>query len=215
MTDAKSSPQARGERLRRIRNLANLSRTQICERGGLNYNTFKGWELGRFGGLTKSGARRVCARLTEVGVICTIDWLLDENGLPPEVTFRSECSHSPSIDEQQQDLIEELNLFHKHFPQALDYRVTDDSMSPQFNIGDVVAGAKTSDHEKAIGYAAIIRLNNDKTLLRMVKQNPHNSESLTLLSTNLDSQALDLILLNADVQEIAPVLWHRKAFMQT
>lgn len=210
MNEAKSSPQARGERLRRVRNLANLSRAQICDPGGLNYNTFKGWELGRFGGLTRSGARRVCARLAEAGVNCTLDWLLDERGAPPEVTFQS-ATPQPASD-QNQDLTAELNLFHQHFPGALDYTVTDDSMYPQFKMGDVVAGIKTTDLANANGQPAIIKLSDGRSLLRIVKQNGHDSPGLTLLSTHLDSQASDLIILNADVQDIAPVLWHRKPF---
>jgi hypothetical protein len=46
VTTERSSGDARAERLKRLRNLANLSREQMCESGELNINTLKGWEIG-------------------------------------------------------------------------------------------------------------------------------------------------------------------------
>ena len=51
------SPKSRGERLRRVRNLANLSRKNFPLHG-INLNTLKGWEIGRHGGLTEKGAKK-------------------------------------------------------------------------------------------------------------------------------------------------------------
>ncbi|MCX7123618.1 MAG: hypothetical protein NTV32_08165 [Gammaproteobacteria bacterium] len=222
MTEAKSSPKARGERLRRVRNLANLSRAQMCEDDALNYNTFKGWELGRFGGLTKGGAKRACVRLAEAGVACSPDWLLYEMGPPPEVNLLSLeyqapeiIEETPSTEKQKNYLTEELELFRKHFPYALDYVVTDDSMLPQFNPGDTVAGVKVKEHEEAIDKVAIITLNNGKTLLRMIKKDPQDPKCFILLATNLDAHAPDLILQGVKPHGIAPILWHRRPFVKT
>ena len=58
-----STPEARADRLKRVRNLANLSRKEICESGDININTYKGWELARFGGLPVDGAEKIINRV--------------------------------------------------------------------------------------------------------------------------------------------------------
>src|ERR1700733_6271968 len=84
VTDAKSSEEARAERVKRVRNLANLSRKEMCNDGTLNINTYKGWELGRYGGLPLDGADKIVARVAKEGVICTAKWLLYGTGEPPQ-----------------------------------------------------------------------------------------------------------------------------------
>ena len=80
-----ASPKAKGERLKRIRHLGNLSREEFCEGSEINLATLISWEVGRFGGLSSKGAKRVIARAAKEGVFCTIEWLLYEIGVGPEV----------------------------------------------------------------------------------------------------------------------------------
>lgn len=84
MTDELSTPQARADRLRRLRHLANLSRKDMCDQE-LNINTLKAWELARFGGLPKDGAEKVIKRVAKEGVMCTSDWLLHGLGAGPQL----------------------------------------------------------------------------------------------------------------------------------
>src|SRR5438552_2660970 len=80
-----SSPEAKAERLKRIRNLANLSREEFCLDGEVNLATLVSWEVGRFGGLSRKGAGNVIARVAKEGVFVTPEWLLHEVGAGPEV----------------------------------------------------------------------------------------------------------------------------------
>lgn len=89
VTDELSTAEARAERLRRLRNLANLSRKDMCNTD-LNFNTLKAWELARFGGLPKDGADKVIRRIAKEGVICTADWLLYGKGITPQLTTERE-----------------------------------------------------------------------------------------------------------------------------
>lgn len=43
VSDELASAEARAERLRKIRNLANLNRKEICDSDEINFNTYKGW----------------------------------------------------------------------------------------------------------------------------------------------------------------------------
>ncbi|MFU8797196.1 MAG: hypothetical protein ACNA7Y_00600, partial [Gammaproteobacteria bacterium] len=54
---------ARGERLTRVRGMANLSRADIEKKYGIPANTLKNWERGRNTGLTEIGARRIVTML--------------------------------------------------------------------------------------------------------------------------------------------------------
>ena len=80
-----TSPTAKAERLKRVRNLANLSREDFCADGEVNITTLISWEVGRFGGLSRKGATSVIARVAKEGVFVTPEWLLHEVGAGPDV----------------------------------------------------------------------------------------------------------------------------------
>lgn len=219
INDEKSTPEARAERLKRVRNLANLSRIEMCEGTDININTLKGWEVSRFGGLSKSGAAKVVTRLASAGVVCSVDWLLYEIGTPPQVNL----SHMESAveieetalteDKQKNQMTEELLLFRSHNPKSLDYIVPDESMLPSFNKGDMVAGIKIKNLEDAIGQHAIVMLEDGRKLLRNLCKG-NTPGRFTLLATHLESGAEDLVLSNMPIKMAAPVIWHRKLFLE-
>lgn len=216
--DSKSTPEARAERLRRLRNLASLSRIALCEGNfDLNLNTLKGWEIGKFGGLTPGGAANVVARLALAGVACSTDWLLYELGPAPQVNFSSETENIVGTadmavlgDKHKQYLTEELMLFRNHYAKSLDYIVLDDSMRPVFGAGDVVAGIKLKDFEDGVGKVCIVLLSDGLSVLRTVCKGQIPG-AYTLLATHMESSADHLVLSDIKPKSMAPVLWHRKS----
>src|SRR5436189_227089 len=148
--DTLTSPKAKGERLKRVRRLANLSREEFCLDGETNVATLISWEVGRFGGLSAKGASRVIARVAKEGVFCTPEWLLYEIGSGPEVKadFKKHNIQSEDIDtdttlsSEDDSIIQEVILFRKLNKHAIDYIVEDDAMLPRYCIGDYVAGTK-------------------------------------------------------------------------
>ncbi len=221
MTEPKSTPAARAERLRRVRGLSNLSRQELCEQEGLNYNTLRGWELGRFGGLSETGAKRVSLRLLEAGVLCSSDWLLYEIGPSPE--FSPAAAHTPALLEteltpdqakQNKYIAEEVQLFRTHHARSLDFRVSDASMLPQFAPGDIVAGVKTTDFESLIGTIAIVVLKEGTTLLRQVHQDPNHPNRFMLIATNIAAGSPHSALSNIKIHAAARVLWHRTPYVR-
>ena len=200
--------QARAERLRRLRNLANLSRKEICDADNLNVNTYKGWELSRFGGLPTDGAKRVISRVATEGVICSIDWLLDGNGTPPEVMIdtttstklNKQCNNSTIINQ-------EFELFKQNHSEAIFSVIKNNNLLPIYSKGDVVAGIKHyhSKIKETIGHVCIIQTIDGIIDIRYVKQ-PTTGELYNLTYTNFKENSLEIFeLTNQKLLFSAPI----------
>lgn len=212
-----TSPEARAMRLRRLRNLANLSRKEMCKYADIKPDTLIGWEVARHGGLTENGAKKVVFSLTKQGVQCTVEWLLYGIGKGATVIENfSEVSKSLAkkttiITDEEKQIIKELLFFKKHNPDAIDFMVPDDSMDTPYSKGDYVAGIKRykDKFHTAIGLDCIIQTADGKLLLRKLLESDEK-EKYDLVSTNLASKAHPLILHNISIAYLAPVIWHRR-----
>lgn len=206
--DEYSTAEARAERLRKIRNLANLSRKEICDQEEINFNTYKGWELARFGGLPIDGAERVIKRIAEENVICCIDWLLYGRGQEPYLLPRGANLN----DLNDQTLIpKEILLFQSFHPDAIYTQIQDDALAPHFMPGDYVAGIKmfNNDMVKAVNLPCIVELPNGDIAVRYLKQG-QNSREFQLLSTNIDSTIRSGFSIETELKSAAPIIRHYK-----
>lgn len=199
---------ARGDRVRRLRNMANLSRQEMCELGDFKIDTLIGWELARHGGLTTRGAQKILERVAKEGVICTLDWLLYEKGDGPSVVNFTMHENSSLLTDNQK-IIEEILLFKKHHPNAVDYLVNDNSMSPRYCKGEYVAGIRSDNLAAAIGYDCVIQLKNDELILRRLHAEQEQNQ-YSLVPLNLELNPKILILKVTEIIFAAPVIWHRK-----
>lgn len=214
--DEKSSAKSRAERLKRLRNLANLTRKDLCEPANINVLTYKGWELGRYGGLPKDGARAVIERLRSDGVECNLEWLLHEVGEAPKIIFdkfedKSNNHLNQSSLRDHEFIIDELLLFRKHFINCVDYKVMDDGMMPQYAIGDVVAGIPIhlDDVMKYDIQNCIVQLATGELILRNLRIDK-NSNQLRLLCLNPETTVVEPVLFNPEITTLATVILHRK-----
>ncbi|HVV69219.1 MAG TPA: hypothetical protein VG895_00155 [Patescibacteria group bacterium] len=215
--DPKSSPEARAKRLRKLRNLANLTRKEMCEHTGIKIDTLIGWEVARHGGLSENGAQKVIGELKKEGVMCTADWLLYEIGQGPTIipNFENVMLEPPPnskvISDQDKHIIEELIYFRNHNPGSVDLVIHDDSMNPCYQKGDYVAGIKRykDDIQSVIGLDCIVQTADGKLLLRKLLTEG-NSKKFNLICTNINSNISDPIVYNIDLIYAAAVIWHRK-----
>lgn len=217
--DTLSSPKAKGERLKRIRRLANLSREEFCLDSEINVATLISWEVGRFGGLSAKGASRVIARVAKEGVFCTPEWLLYEIGSGPEVKadFKKHNNQLEDMDthvafsSEDDSIIHEVILFRKLNKHAIDYIVEDDAMLPRYGIGDYVAGTKRfGDKIKSLlTLDCIVQMSDGRILLRNLQAGPRQN-SFNLIPVNLQSKVRDAILYDVTLVIAAPILWHRR-----
>ena len=216
--DSLTSPKAKGERIRRIRHLANLSREDFCSDGEINITTLISWEIGRFGGLSAKGASRVIARVAKEGVFCTPEWLLYEIGVWPEVKAdykkaqaKPEVENQINTSSENSIVIEELMLFRKLNKHAIDFIVEDDVMFPHYRIGDYVAGTKRFGTKIAtlVSWDSIVQTSDGRIMMRNLQRGPRNN-SYNLISTNLHTKVKDAIIYDVELVAAAPILWHRR-----
>lgn len=182
----------RGERLRRLRALANLDRKTICQISGISIHTFKGWEIGRYGGLTESGAEKTIECLLTVGVKCTKDWLIHGIGDEPYL-IRTSNNQSYSDKYKLENIQKEILAFHANYQNVVSLEVPDDGMIPFFSKGDFVAGIKQvgENINLLLNKNCIVKINNKDLMVRSLIQG--NTEGLyNLMALNYQAGVLPL-----------------------
>lgn len=206
---------ARAERIKRVRNLANLNRLQMCDSGLINFNTLKSWETALHGGLSKKGAEKIIQRVAKEGVICTLPWLMDNEGSEPYVIPKSVASSdgSPSPHLSECELFaKELFLLRSLYPGCIDIPIQDDGLAPFYQIDDHVAGIKHFNEEiaKCIGHDCIMQLSEGQILIRQIKVGRIDN-TYTLLCTNPQTQVDEPIIYDATLVFAAPIVRHYRS----
>lgn len=206
-----STPGARAERLRRIRNLANLSRKDMCGSDAININTYKGWELGRFGGIPLDGAEKVVKIIAKSGVICSTEWLL--YGEKPAPTLISEAPPSERDTEETADssILKEYSIYQGATKNTVLMKITDDALLPNYQIGDFLAGEKkfNDEIELTIEQVCIVETTEGQQLIRYVKQGTDKGR-YTLICTNYHTTMCDVIAENINLLYSATISRHYK-----
>lgn len=212
--DKLSSAEARAERLRRVRNMANLSRKEICDTDKLNINTYKGWEIARYGGLPLDGALKVIRRIANTGVICTADWLLHGRGAEPYIIPKTTKADKKASSQADEDITQEIMLFQSHFTNAIYTKVTDDAISPKIKIGDYVAGIRHFGEEiqKCVDEDCILQTRDGQILVRQLKKG-RTPNTYTLICTNSQTSVDMPVLYDIDLESAAPIVRIYKAIL--
>jgi transcriptional regulator with XRE-family HTH domain len=211
----------RGVRLQRLRNLANLSRREMCEGASahdLNPNTLKGWEIGRYGGLTVKGAHRVLDRIRSEGVVCTLEWLLHEWGPGPGIIQDySKIKHLEAMNEpfiwgdEEEQIAKEALLFRSFYKRTIETMIQDDGMLPLYHPGEYVAGVACVRDKifDLIEENCIIITDEGSTLVRKIRQG-NKKNTFHLICINTESSVEQPILYDVKISVAAPIIWHRR-----
>ena len=208
VTDERASAEARAQRLRKIRNFANLNRKEICDSEEINFNTYKGWELARFGGLPVDGAERVIKRVAKENVICSPDWLLYGKGQEP---YLLPLNNTLTGLNDQTLILKEILVFQSLYPNVIFTQIQDDALSPQFMPGDYVAGIKSSSDTilEALNQPCIVELPNEDILVRYLKQG-QNKNCYQLVATNMNSSLPSSFSIESEIKSVALIIRHYK-----
>ncbi|MFA6409389.1 MAG: hypothetical protein WCW01_04360 [Gammaproteobacteria bacterium] len=186
----------------------------MCENSSLNICTYKGWEVGGYGGLPVDGAERVIKRIAEEGVVCTAEWLLYEIGQGPYIIpdFKklnkdSQRINTAEISEEKEKILQEILLFRKNFPEAIDYQIKDDGVTPIYNPNDFVAGVKYFGDtiRTIVNQYCIVQTLDGKTLVRLLKEGTSPNKFL-LLCTNPQTLVTNPALYDVELASAAPIL---------
>lgn len=197
-------PKQRGQRLKKVRNMTNMSRLEMCEQHDFNVNTLKGWEIGRHGGLTENAAKMLCEAFATHGVICTVEWLLSNTGAAPQLIAEFNSKVPPKQKESLQ-IENELNFLRQSYTGIVDTQLNDNAMMPFYAKGDFVAGVEQSNKfEKLDKQRVIVKLANDKTVVRELRKCTKH-KTLCLFASNSKTKDLH----QPEIVSIAHIIWHR------
>lgn len=216
-SNQESSPETKAERVRRLRNLANLSRKQVCEGSEINLNTLIGWEVGRHGGLSKIGAKRLIERVAHEGIICDDEWLLYGIGNGPMIAQNTpliaDHKNYQDLSHEEQNILQELAFFQRQYTDTSYMVITDTSMQPTFERGDYIAGInlQESDFIHAINKACIIETKGHDIMCRILKAG-RDKEQFHLCGYEVNASLNYPTLYDVKLLSVAPVIWHRKIF---
>lgn len=221
LLDQKSTPEARGKRLKSLRMMAGLSRKALEDKYGLSASTMQSWEDAKAGGLTEKGAKRAIDVFRQEGIRCAVDWLLYGIGLPPQLSDKL-FQHQTQVDEEggtdgkvggseERAIVNELLAFRQHNPDAVEFIVADDGMSPFYTKGDYVAGKRRyhNDIEKLVGLDCIIETKENEVILRRLKAGSYNG-TFTLICINPSTTVNEYACHDRELLSAAPVIWHRR-----
>lgn len=206
---ATTTPEARGIRVRHIRQtILRYTRRKFSERYAIPAPTLQNWETGKYGGLTEKGALKLVEAFQTDGVPCSVEWLLYGIGVQPAGAANLLAHSALSV---SQAVTQELGLFRKLHPNAVDAIVADDSMAPCLHSGDLVAGERYFGEElsKAVGEHCIIQLAAGEVLIRNLQLGKQPGQ-YTLNGTNPKTKIKNQILPEDSLFSAAPIVWIRR-----
>lgn len=216
--DQKSTPEARGKRLKSLRMMAGLSRKALEDKYDVSASTMQSWEDAKAGGLTEKGAKRSIEVFRQEGIRCTVDWLLYGIGLPPQLSDKlfQQQIHMQVIESrveitEERAIVNELLAFRQHNPDAVEFIVPDDGMKPLYYKGDYVAGKRRYNEaiDNVVGMDCIIETKENEVLLRRLKPGSQSGR-FTLICLNPDSNVFEFALHDREILSAAPVIWVRR-----
>lgn len=207
--DSISSPEARGKRIRFIReHLLSLTREEFCRDSNFTAQSLKGWELAWGGGLSQQGSVKIVNRAKELNIYCTVSWLM--YGIGQSATQSTKDLNIQEGDENH--IAKELLLF-RELPNSIDTVIKDDGMVPSLYPGYYVGGIIVKNIESAIDKECIIIADNDEVLVRILKHG-EESERYDLLCLNEKTTLVKREIKNTAIKFAAPIVWTRKIFRE-
>ena len=216
--------QERAHRLKFLRKMARLSMKEFAQLCDIGVTTTNYWEQG-YSSITERGAKKVTKAMREEGIECSTLWLLSGLGEQPKVTDPSKLSKinypsnypalessSQTLREENSDYLrgkikEELKLFQTLHPDNLIHLINDESMTPLYSKGEIVAGKKLlgKNMELANGGDCIVELEENKLLFRRVRIG-HSINSFDLYVINPEASLEFPPLRNVKIHSLAPIM---------
>lgn len=197
---------ARGRRLQNIRKKVGLTRLEFSEKTGISPNTLKSIELGERE-LSQQKALLYSNLFTSLFAM-SLGKDAYEAGF--EYLYYGKVTKSLDNNKVQNKDDEHMQNTINSFATNSAYlvsRVTDNLMSPFYNMGDIVCGRKVlnkNHFELFQGHICILEATNgDKLLRRVIKCEKHKITSC-ILNINTNQNLVEVI----EVNSIAQTIWH-------
>ena len=206
---------ARAKRVWALRQLTGLSRRDFAKEFGIAAGTLQNWEDPNGNGLSEKGAYRICRALKNSGVYCSVEWLMHGIGDQPQADTKlpvmPHLDNELSSDYDQTALKAELRLFCTHYPESIFFQIPDDSMLPEYNQGEQVAGIRyyNADISHLIGQDCIVLLSTGEQLFRRLRHSTIPG-LYDLIALNNETKISRPYYYEVNLVYAAPVLWWRR-----
>lgn len=212
----------KAKRLIKTRTLARLDRNHMAQMANVSFNTYKGWENARFGGIPEKRAVLLSNALQMEGIDVSVNWLMFGSGEEPKKLKYHQIEYlkqtTINLPHQSPEEVEkirikaELEFFANNngWENIIYLNISDDTMAPCFIPSDLVIGIKITkeNFNQAIGLNCLVRTKENKILLRQLQPSKTNG-LFTLLCINQNTRH-QFILNEIELIDIAPVVWIRK-----
>jgi HTH-type transcriptional regulator, cell division transcriptional repressor len=195
------------ERLKFLRSLTGLSIKEFSLLSKISQSTLSKCEAGIYN-LSPSLAKKLIKTCFDNNIKCTIDWLMYGAGETAKTLDLPKESNNNFHNLEVLSLTKEIELLHETYKNLEILAITDDSMLPQFNIGDYVCG-KSIDLNyilKYLDFACIVETKDGKKRLRRIG---YNSGKYFLFGTNTNFKGSSLFELEPEITKVSPIFWHR------
>jgi hypothetical protein len=207
--DNVSSPEARGKRLRYIReHILSLTREEFCRDSNITPQSLKGWELAWGGGLSQPGAKKVVKRTKELKIYCTESWLM--HGIGRSATI---ITKDLDLEEGDENHIAKELLVFRELECSIDTVIKDDGMLPLLYPGNYVGGIIVKNTDNAVGKECIIVADNNEIFVRILKQGEERSR-YDLVCLNPNTTLVKKEIKNTAIKFAAPIVWFRRIFRE-
>lgn len=210
----------RAKRAKSARMFAGLTMEQMNIQHNIPPSTIQGWE--NIGGtslknrkLTLKGAQRLIAALNREGVACTIEWLMEGEGIGPHFINQKEKSRNTqnSLWGHHLAIQAEIKTFEENNLNSIVVMVADNGLEPFYSKGDFVGAIKQylKDIDKYLNHLCIIETSNKEVFIRKLISGK-KTHTYTLLTLQNNDQQSESSLQDVKVNWVAPIIWHRKPF---
>ena len=209
LVDTPSSAEARGKRIRFIRDhLLSLTRVEFCENIDITLPALKGWELAWGGGLTPQGAEKFVKRAKQLNVYCSEAWLM--HGIGREAVYITKDLDIQESDENH--IAKELLLF-RELENSLDAVCKDDGMIPIIYPHNYVGGVICQNIDNAVGKECILVDDNNDIYIRILKHGD-TPGFYNLCCHNPHATLAKQEIKNISIKIAAPIIWIRKLYRE-
>lgn len=198
------------ERLKQARIMTGLSRNKFMQASGLSESSLRSWESG-INPIRPSVAYNLSITLAKLGIICSIEWILEGTGECPRLKNNHEETTHLGLAEI--GIQREICVFNAGDENSIVKIVPDDSMLPFFKKNDYVGGHRFTKPEILELYAnkiCIVEINDGETLIRKILIDK-NSREVSLICTNENFINKTIYYISSvKIKKISEIIWHRK-----
>lgn len=157
---------ARGQRLKKARNLASLTAEELAKKIGYSRQAVSYWENGVNNGLSRKGAEKVLEVLKKQNVSCDLNWLLYGIGERPIWLGENATTRDWQIAENNQaqyyrtqpSLLQEMELYKQNHEHVVITQIKHKDMQPVYEPNDWIGGCFEPIHSDLFGKVCIINL---------------------------------------------------------